>query len=160
MIRVSVAVRVLATRAAAVTPKRNQKVMEAMGDNPQNDWCGPDAALVANNRTFMHELNDGEGAAVDTRLVPLLKFLNRLSVVTTSSSFDGSFYTITVTGDYQHMSELLFNHLRAMSEHIKDVRLEIMWYSGRELVGLIAIPAASLDDFSKRVGGWLEMLHK
>jgi hypothetical protein len=109
--------------------------------------------------TFMHELNEGHGATVDTRLVPLIKFLNRLMVTTTGSSITGNFATITFTGDYKFMSELLFNHLRSMTYDVPDAQLDMILTRG-SLIGAVRIPPSALDKVSSRVGGWLEMLHK
>lgn len=109
--------------------------------------------------TFMHELNAGHGATVDTRLVPLVKFLNRLMVTTVSSGIDATYANITFTGDYKDMAELLFNHLRSMTYDEPTAEL-ILVLNGGILTGAIHIPLAALDKVSSRVGGWLEMMHK
>lgn len=111
--------------------------------------------------TFMHELNEGHGATVDTRLVPIIKFLNRLNVTTVSSRIE-DFVTITFTGkDPFLMSELIFKHLRAMTENYTGVHLELSYSSDiGDTMGIVELPTEFLDDFSTRVGIWLEMLHK
>jgi hypothetical protein len=111
--------------------------------------------------TFMRELNDGEGARIDTRLMPLVKFLNRLSVTTVSSRRDDEMWNIVFTGDPLVMSELLFKHLAPMTSHHDDgVHLELSFDSGLGFSGIVEMRTEYLDDFSSRVGVWLEMLHK
>jgi hypothetical protein len=112
------------------------------------------------NHTFMHELNDGTGAVIDTRLVPLVKFLNRLNVTTVSSHVDEEMWNIMFTGDPMVMSELLFKHLAAMTQHHDGVHLELSFDSGIGYSGVVEMRTEFLDDFSSRVGVWLEMLHK
>jgi len=113
------------------------------------------------NHTFMHELNEGHGATVDARLVPIVKFLNRLSVKTVRSHLDSEFASIEFTGtDYKSMSELLFNHIGSMTGHLDYVELVLGYDNMMGYVGSIEIRAEALDDVSARVGVWLEMLHK
>ena len=114
--------------------------------------------------TFMHELNDGVGATVNARLVPIVKFLNRLSVTTISSYLDGDFASITFTShDSAQMAELLFKHLHEMTAHMDGVHLELSFDSFDAKVGfsgLIEVRAEDIDDLSSRVGVWLEQLRK
>jgi len=109
--------------------------------------------------TFMHELNDGAGATVDARLVPLIKFLNRLNVTTESTYIDAHMVTVTFFGEYPTMADLLFKHFKEMFGHIDGVRLEMSWRSKRFL-GSVWVPLSSLDEVSSRIGIWLEMLRK
>jgi hypothetical protein len=111
--------------------------------------------------TFMRELNDGVGATVDARMVPIIKFLNRLGVRTVSSRFDGEFAEVVFTGgDFRTMTDLLFNHLKAMTDHLEGVHLELNFDSLIGYTGLIDFRAEHLDDVSSRVGVWLELIHK
>lgn len=111
--------------------------------------------------TFMHELNEGHGATVDHRMVPLVKFLNRLGVTTVSSHLDSEFASIEFTGtDYKAMSELMFEHIKSMTTHLDYVGMELSYDTLMGFVGGIEVRASALDDLSTRVGCWLEMLHK
>lgn len=113
------------------------------------------------NTTFMHELNGGAGATVDARMVPLVKFLNRLQVQTLSSGFHGRYATVTFTGSYKDIGELLFNHFRSMAEHMDGVQFELVWTNEDVMpIGSIHMPIEYLEEFSKRVGGWMEEMRK
>lgn len=109
--------------------------------------------------TFMRELNGGKGAAVDARVVPLVKFLNRLGVTTVSSGFGQEGFHVAFAGDYRGMAELLFGHVRAMTRHIEGFSLEML-ASGESLIGVIRGPEGSLDEASRRIGGWMEIMGK
>ena len=111
----------------------------------------------------MHELNEGHGATVDTRLVPLIKFLNRLNVTTVSSRIDEEFAVITITGtDPGLMAELLFKHLKSMTETYSGdgVFFSLEYSPMMGFIGVIEVRTEYFDDFSNRVGVWVEMLHK
>lgn len=111
--------------------------------------------------TFMHELNDGDGATVDHRLVPLIKFLNRLGVTTVRSIYNSESTSVKFIGtDYRVMSDLLFNHLNALTSHLDGVHLEIFHNKLTGYTGTIEMRTGDLDEVSKRVGCWLEMMPK
>jgi hypothetical protein len=114
------------------------------------------------NSTFMHELNEGHGATVDARMVPLIKFLNRLNVKTVSSRYDEGFCNVMFTGDNPMlMAQLMFVHLQAFASAMPEgVYLEMSYDQMMGFVGIVEIPTEMLDEFSNRVGIWLEMLHK
>jgi hypothetical protein len=115
------------------------------------------------NETFMHELNEGHGATVDHRMVPLIKFLNRLSVTTVASHIDEEHAVVTFTGtDPVQIAELLFKHLKSMTTTYSGdgAFFSLEWDAMMGLVGVIEIRAEYFDDFTNRVGIWLEMLHK
>jgi hypothetical protein len=115
------------------------------------------------NRTFMHELNEGHGAIVDSRMVPIVKFLNRLNVTTVRSRIDSEFASVTFTGkDPAQMADLIFNHLKAMTDSFEWVHLELSYEGGNTMgyTGVVEVRAEDFDNFSNRVGVWLEMLHK
>ena len=117
-------------------------------------------APAQNSTTFMHELNEGEGAVVYSCLVPLVKFLNRLHVKTISSRIGIADAAVTFTGEYQSMSELLFKHLKSMTDHLEGVQLEMLSVSGSELIGMVRIPNGCLDEVTRRVGCWMEQMRK
>ena len=111
--------------------------------------------------TFMHELNEGKGATVNTRMVPIVKFLNRLGAKTVSSHLDGEYASVVFIGtDYKALSELLFNHIKAMTAHLDFVSLVLNYDTMQGFVGEIEVRAEAFDDLSSRVGVWVEMLHK
>ena len=115
--------------------------------------------MMEEHKTFMHELNDGAGAAVATELVPLIKFLNRMGVKTVSSHIgeDGCFVTV-MADTYQPLVETLFHQIQPMIAHLPSVQVEVFFSGG--WIGIIRFTASQLDDISRRVGCWLEMLHK
>ena len=106
--------------------------------------------------TFMHQLNDGVGATVNARLVPLLKFLNKLGVRTLSSYLDPEFAQVAFTGTYKEISELLFEHIKPMTDHLPWVHLELSYESLTGYVGVIEVRFEDLDDVSNRVGCWMD----
>ena len=113
------------------------------------------------NTTFMHQLNDGGGATVDTRLVPIVKTLNRLGVKTVRSFLDIDIAEVTFTGTkYETMSDLLFNHIGTMTAHLGWVHLELTYDTLTGFVGTIEVRSEDLDDFSSRFLVWFEMMHK
>jgi len=90
--------------------------------------------------TFMSELNDGRGADVDSQLVPMVKFLNRLDLKTISSCQgnpgsildEGGFYGHVAfvhkddPNDYHPLARVLFEEIRPLVAHLYDsVRLEM-----------------------------------
>jgi hypothetical protein len=120
------------------------------------------ALSIMVNSTFMHELNEGHGATVDARMVPLIKFLNRLNVTTLSSRYDTEFCNVMFTSsDPMLMAQLMFVHLKAFASAMPEgVYLEMSYDQMMGFVGIVEIPTELLDEFSNRVGIWLEMLHK
>ena len=115
--------------------------------------------MMEEGKTFMSELNDGTGATVATELVPLIKFLNRMNVKTVSSHVgdDGCFVTLGAD-TYHPLVEALFHQIQPMTTHLPDVQIEVFFSGG--WIGIIRFTKAELDDISRRVGCWLEMLHK
>jgi hypothetical protein len=115
------------------------------------------------NHTFMHELNAGRGATVDSPMVPIVKFLNRLNVTTVNSHMDGEFASVTFTGkDPLQMADLIFNHLKAMTETFPWVHLELFFEGGNTMgyTGVIEVRAEDLSEFSTRVGCWVDLRGK
>ena len=100
------------------------------------------------NSTFMHELNEGHGATVDARMVPLIKFLNRLNVKTVSSRYD-EFCNVMFTSDNPMlMAQLMFVHLKAFAAAMPEgVYLEMSYDQMMGFVGIVELPAELLDDF-------------
>lgn len=117
------------------------------------------------NHTHMSELNHGEGADVETGIVPLVKFLTKMGVETCSSS-EGCDTPkvecpafVTMKGDYKGLVSVLFDQIQPMVTHMEGVMLQVVWLD-MGFVGTMLIPRKYLDDVTKRVGCWLEMLHK
>lgn len=115
--------------------------------------------------THMSELNDGAGADIETGIMPLVKFLNKMGVETTASSenVDGAIAFVTVrprAGEgFEPLVNVLFRQIQPMVFHLEDVHVEVMFSNGY-WVGVLRLPIRHLDEVTKRVGCWLEMLHK
>jgi hypothetical protein len=112
--------------------------------------------------TRMSELNDGQGADVDTHLVPLVKFLNKMGVKTVSSRPGSEFSPAVVRmvgDDYLSLVDVLFRQVQPMLTQIEGASVEIN-YSDGVWIGRLHVPVKHLDDLTSRVGCWLEMLHK
>jgi hypothetical protein len=117
------------------------------------------------NHTHMSELNDGKGADVETGIMPLVKFLNKMGVETCSSS-EGCDTPkvecpafVTMRGDYKVLVDVLFRQIQPMVVGMEGVFIQVMWLD-MGYVGVLHIPRKYLEDVTKRVGCWLEMLHK
>ena len=117
------------------------------------------------NITHMAELNDGKGADVDTGIMPLVKFLDRMGVETTASSenIDNAIAFVTMRppagSGYAPLVDVLFRQIQPMIFHLEDVHIEVMFSNGF-WVGVLRFPVSHLEEVTKRVGCWLEMLHK
>lgn len=115
--------------------------------------------------THMSELNGGQGADIDTGMVPLVKFLNKMGVETVASSenIDGVIAFVTMrppTGSgYAPLVDVLFRQIQPMVYHLEDVHVEVMFSNGF-WCGVLRFPISNLEEITKRVGCWLEMLHK
>jgi hypothetical protein len=110
----------------------------------------------------MSELNDGQGADVDTHLMPLIKFLNKMGVKTVSSRPGSEFSPAVVRmvgDDYLNLVDVLFRQIQPMLTMIEGASVEIN-FSDEVWVGRLHVPVSRLDDLTSRVGCWLEMLHK
>jgi hypothetical protein len=117
------------------------------------------------NHTHMAELNGGKGADVETGIMPLVKFLNKMGVETVSSG-EGCITPkvecpafVTMRGEYPVLVDVLFRQIQPMVAHIQDAYLQVLWMNGF-WAGTLQIPVGNLEDVTKRVGCWLEMLHK
>lgn len=116
------------------------------------------------NHTRMSELNHGEGAVIDTAIVPLVKFINKLGFETVhSSAGEGNFpfaYVKFVGTKYKEMAEFLFDQISPMVAHLgADVTLSVTCVGGR-YEGAILMNTNVLEEVTKRFGCWVEMLHK
>jgi hypothetical protein len=112
--------------------------------------------------THMSELNDGQGADVDTHLMPLIKFLNKMGVKTVSSRPGSEFSpaVVRMVGEsYLTLVDVLFRQVQPMLTQIEGASVEINFSDG-VWVGRLHVPVSHLDDLTSRVGCWLEMLHK
>jgi hypothetical protein len=126
--------------------------------------------------TFMSELNGGTGADVDVEVMPLVKFVNKLGFKTVSSGTEeigsnGFAHVAFVKADssgYSEVADFLFGQLRPMIEHLgHDVRLEVSYVPVEQpcgcpqgYTGWILVDPAYLDEVTKRVGCWMELLLK
>jgi hypothetical protein len=133
--------------------------------------------------TFFSKLNDGLGADVDVQVAPIVNYLTYLHVVPVSScqgdpgpiETEGGFYghvafTPENPEDYGKLCELMFEHLRPMFAHMyDDVRLEITLSEGLvnrdfsahpAFIGWLRFRNECIDEITKRLGCWVEMLHK
>ena len=118
------------------------------------------------HKTFMHELNGGKGASIDTPMVPLVKFLNRMGVETVRSSagyvtpkVDGPANVVLRSDSHKALVEVLFDQIQPMVAHLPSVFMEIMYRDGN-WIGQLVFSPKDIDEISRRVGCWLEMLHK
>lgn len=110
----------------------------------------------------MSELNDGDGADVDINLVPLVKFLNKMGVKTVSSRPGAEFSPAVVrmvSDNFENLVDVLFRQIQPMITQIPGSSIEVI-FSDNVWVGRLHVPLKNLDDLTKRVGCWLEMLHK
>lgn len=116
------------------------------------------------HKTRMSELNHGEGAVVDTSIVPLVKFVTKLGFETVlSSAGEGNFpvaYVKFTGSDYKAMAEFLFGQISPMVAHLgTDVTLALNCVGGH-YEGAILMGTNVLEEVTKRFGCWVEMLHK
>ncbi len=131
---------------------------------------------MTHKTTHFEKLNGGEGADIDFEIAPVVKFLNQLGAQTLSSC-QGDPGVITgdrTGGKYGHVvfiipgaethepvAELLFKHLRPMFAHLYDsVILEIVLVESDQYEGWIRFRNECIPEITKRLGCWLEMLHK
>jgi hypothetical protein len=112
------------------------------------------------NTTRMWELNEGAGAEVDTTLMPLIKFLNKMGVTTVSSrkGSDIAHAQVRMVGDYETLVSVLFRQIQPMIAHMEQSYVQITFQD--TWVGTVGVKLKDLDDLTHRVGCWLEMLHK
>lgn len=111
--------------------------------------------------THMHELNEGRGADVDTAIMPLIKFMNKLGVKTVSSrpGDDLQHAQVRVVGTYLDLVDVLFRQVQPMIVNMDQAHVQITWVDG-VWVGTLGVARKHLDELTSRVGCWLEMLHK
>jgi hypothetical protein len=136
--------------------------------------------------TFMWQLNGEKGADIDNEIVPLVKFLNRLGVVTISScqgdpgnieEEGGSFGHVAFIDprnpdSYEGIAKLTFGLLREMFAHLYDsVRVEISRTESLigPPLGFPSIPAyigwlrfrnECAHEISQRLGAYCDMAGK
>jgi len=131
--------------------------------------------------TCFRKLNGGKGADVDVEVAPIVNFITDLAMEPISScqgdpGTEGVLYghvAFTVKGDpenYGVLTSLMFEHLRPMFAHMyDDVRLEITLSEGLvdddfgdrpAFIGWIRFRNECIPEITKRLGCWLEMLHK
>lgn len=134
--------------------------------------------------TFMSELNDGQGADIDSQLVPMVKFLNRMSCKTTQccqgepgilAEGGCNGYVMYVIPDHEKEWEpvcrFTFDFLRPFVAHLGDdvsFRVDIFSASDddnqREVVtkywGGMSFRNEAIEEITKRFGVYCEMNHR
>lgn len=134
--------------------------------------------------TCFRKLNNGKGADVDVEVAAIVNFITDLAMEPISScqgdpgpiETEGGLYghvAFVPKGDpenYAVLVSLMFEHLRPMFAHMyDDVRLEITLSEGLvdddfsekpAFIGWIRFRNECIPEITKRLGCWLEMLHK
>jgi len=121
----------------------------------------PRRGMMEDNTTRMWELNEGRGAEVDTAIMPLIKFINKMGVTTVSSrkGSDIAHAQVRVVGDHETLVSVLFKQIQPMLAHMEQAYVQITFQDGA-WTGVVGVKEKDLDDLTHRVGCWLEMLHK
>src|SRR5271167_4893654 len=97
--------------------------------------------------THMSELNEGQGADVDTHLMPLVKFLNKLGVKTVSSRPGSEFSPAVVrmvSDNCDNLVDVLFRQIQPMLTQIEGSSVEINFSDG-VWVGRLHVPFSHVD---------------
>jgi hypothetical protein len=118
--------------------------------------------MMDDNTTRMWELNEGMGAEVDTSIMPLIKFLNKMGVTTVSSRKGdevGHAQVRMVSPTHEALVDVLFRQIHPMIAHMEQSYVQITFQDGA-WTGTVGVKKKDLDDLTHRVGCWLEMLHK
>jgi len=122
--------------------------------------------------TRFRKLNGGEGADVDVQVAPIVASLNNLGAETISSCqgdpgpiADGGRYghvAFVIPGDegWFQLCELVFKHLTPMYAHMYDDVILEVHSDDKHFEGWLRFRNEAIDEITKRLGCWVEMLHK
>jgi hypothetical protein len=130
---------------------------------------------MTHKTTCFRKLNGGKGADIDIQVAPLVKFLNGLGAETVSScqgdpgpitgdSTGGRYghVAFVIPGDegYSQLCELVFKHLTPMYAHLYDDVILEVHSDDKHFEGWLRFRNEAIDEITKRLGCWVEMLHK
>jgi hypothetical protein len=127
---------------------------------------------IEHKTTFMHELNNGQGADIDIEVMPVVKYINKLGMTTISScqgwpgllaegGHRGHVYFTDGSGSYENLANFAFNILRPMFAHLwDDVCLGIFLSEDIGFYVDLSFRNEAIPEITKRLGCYCEILHK